>query len=138
MIELAIGWGGIVFGTVVTWWYWKRRTRGVATFEDLVDAETRCLAAEEKMALFVQEQDRFTIEAGTGENHIGRWYGYRIFMDGEPFIKLSTQGEHWDLMVDEAEWSDLPLHVHNLDDLIGALVTLKQSGAHEENVNRWA
>lgn len=146
MTELAIGWGGIVFGIAVTWWYWKRRARKIVTFEDLVDAETRCLAAEEEMALLTQAQDRFTIEARTGENYKGRQYGYRIFMDGKPFIDCSTGGTGACWSIDDAEpdmaepegGTIVPLHVCDLDDLIGALVTLKQSGAHEENVNRWA
>lgn len=70
--------------------------------------------------------------------------GVCILKDGVPFIDCSPGGTGPCWNIDDAEERNqnpgtvIPLHICDLDELIGALLFLKRSQAHKENVARWA
>lgn len=127
-----------------------RMRRKIVTYDDLVDCETRCLKAEEEVALLTQSQDCYSIEPIEGQDSQGRHWGYRILKDGVPYIECVTgaTGACWNIddydctthgiAVNTEKETIYPLHVCDLDDLIGALVYLKRSDVHKEQVERWS
>lgn len=127
-------------------WMGRRKYRKLATYDDLVDAETRAFEAEEALAAVRDEMivGGWSIEPIEGESYHGRQYGYRILKDGRPMFDAYTGGTGpcWNL--DDAEerqdeFDDIiPLHVCDLSEMIEALAFLRASEAHKKNEERWS
>lgn len=77
-----------------------------------------------------------------GKGYEGRQWGWKILQDGVPMLDCFTGGTGpcWNIgePAESADVGDVPLHVCELDDMIDALVALRESEANKQNVARWA
>jgi hypothetical protein len=81
----------------------------------------------------------YTIEPVAGCDYEGRQWGYRVLLDGHPYMECSTGGTGpcWNFTLELEDEDAILEHVCDLDELIGALTALRDSDAHRENVERW-
>jgi hypothetical protein len=86
----------------------------------------------------------FTVEPIDGENSEGWQWGWMVRRDGEDVLQCDSGGTGpcWNLNALDGEnhfgpLGDIKGHVCELDDLIDALVALRDSNAHQDNVARW-
>lgn len=86
---------------------------------------------------------QFDIRPIEGKSYEGRQYGWCIYKDDLPYIDVSMGGTGpcWNL--DDADGRGenpgtvCPLHICELDELIGALEHLRDSDVHKANVDQW-
>jgi hypothetical protein len=84
----------------------------------------------------------FSVVPIDGQEYKGRQWGWLIQADGHPFLEAVAGGTGacWNLseVTEEPDAYPSRMHVCDLDELIAALVTLRNSEAHASLVERWA
>ena len=79
----------------------------------------------------------YTVAPIEGQSYHGRQWGWRVLRNGFPFVQAVTGGSGpcWNIGEDDNE-ANL-MHVCDLDDLIAALIALRNSDADRLNTERW-
>jgi hypothetical protein len=89
------------------------------------------------------EASNYEIVPIEGESVEGRQYGWRILKDGVPYLDCTTGGTSACWNIDDAdvgpgeEQAVTPLHICDIDEMIGALVALRDSEVNAQHVARW-